>query len=377
MALTPTENTKSLGMYFNQHLDWSTQRNYAVENGTKWTAQIRWAPAPSWGHTPKHACQLYISVTIPRTLYAVDVWGAQFKHGAEAQTAGNLTENSNELTSVQRAGTLAIMEGLRSLPTDALDMHAFLLLMHLKIEKHSYRAASCIALLLMLHPLYKLVRKCTSRVTKRHKSTLHDLVHAFNIKPNTLETLSMMGGNPAMRHKQPFKLTIASDKKASVAADKEGRESIKVYSDGSAQEGKVGAAAVLIQQGKDTHTLHYHLGTTEHHTMFKVELVGLILVLHLIKMAKTRTSYALGADNQAALAAVSTPGNRSGHYLVDIFLTAAFNLQNINGMANYSLRLGWTAGHVNIKGNELMDKEAKKAVQGTTSEKTMPPKVLK
>src|ERR1700677_2147742 len=71
MTLTPTANTKYLGVFLNQHLDWSTHRNYAVEKGTKWTAQIRCAAAPSWGLTPKHARQLYISVAILRILYTV------------------------------------------------------------------------------------------------------------------------------------------------------------------------------------------------------------------------------------------------------------------------------------------------------------------
>jgi hypothetical protein len=53
-TLSPTANTKYLGMYLNQHLKWDTQHNYAVEKGTKWTAQIRHATAPSWGLTPKH-----------------------------------------------------------------------------------------------------------------------------------------------------------------------------------------------------------------------------------------------------------------------------------------------------------------------------------
>ena len=37
----------------------------------------------------------------------------------------------------------------------------------------------------------------------------------------------------------------------------------------------------------------------------------------------------------------------------------------------------WTAGHVNIEGNELADEEAKKAAEGTTTEKSMLPKILK
>ena len=146
-TLTPAANTKYLGVYLNQHLNWDTQRNYAVEKGTKWTAQIRRATAPSWGLTLKHARQLYISVAIPRILYAVDVWGLWFKRGAETHPAGKISECNNKLTSVQRAGTLAITGGLRTSPTDALDAHAFTLLLHLETEKHLFRSAICIATL--------------------------------------------------------------------------------------------------------------------------------------------------------------------------------------------------------------------------------------
>ena len=172
-------------------------------------------------------------------------------------------------------------------------------------------------------------------------------------------------------------MDVAINKDASVTADTEGTENIKVYSDGSAQDGKVGAAAVLIRPGKATRRLHFHLGSAEHHTVFEAELVGLLLGLHLIKTEKTRTSYALGADNQAAITAAATPSNRSGHYLADQFLTAAFNLRKINGTAKYSLTLRWTAGHVNIEGNELADKEAKLASEGATSEASTLPKILK
>jgi hypothetical protein len=93
--------------------------------------------------------------------------------------------------------------------------------------------------------------------------------------------------------------------------------------------------------------------------VFKAELVGLLLGLHLIKTEKSRTIYTLGVDNQAALAAVPTPGNSSEHYLANLFLIAAFNLHKMRGTKNYLLNLRWMAGHVNIAGNEIAVKEAK------------------
>ena len=376
-VLTPTASTKYLGVYFDQHLDWKTQRNYAVEKGTKWTAQIRQATAPSWGLTPANARRIYIGIAIPRILYAIDVWGIRLKRDASTHTAGKITEGNNKLTAVQRAGTLAITGGLRTSPTDALDAHAHVLPLHLEIEKHLFRAAIRIATLSPQHPLHKPAKSCANRKIKRHRSPLHELMQIFDIKPNLLETITTTGGNPATRHKRPFKMDTASSKEASVKADEEGKETIKVYLDGSAQNGKVGAAAVLIRPGKETRKLHYHLGTTDQHTVFEAELVGLILGLHLIKTEKTRTSYALGADNQAALTAVATPSNRSGHYLAALFLTMAFNIQKANGTTNYSLRLRWTAGHVKIEGNELADEEAKLAAEGTTFDATLLPRLLK
>ena len=130
--------------------------------------------------------------------------------------------------------------------------------------------------------LHKPAKKCVARATKRHKAPLHNLMQTFSIKPNILETVATTGGNPATRHKHPFKVEIAKDKKASVTVDVEGTERVRVYLDGSAQEGKVGAAAVLICPGKETHKLHYHLGTLKHHTVFEAELVGMMLGLHLI-----------------------------------------------------------------------------------------------
>ncbi|KAF8269089.1 hypothetical protein EI94DRAFT_1442935, partial [Lactarius quietus] len=150
-----------------------------------------------------------------------------------------------KLTSVQRVGTLTITGGLRTSPTDTLDARAFILLLHLEIEKHLFRAAICIVTLPPQYPLHKPAKTCASKYMKRHRSTPHDLMQMFDIKPNTLETLTTTAGNPAKQYKRPFKIDVVSDKEVSVKADAEGNEKIKVYSDSLAQEVKVGAAAVM------------------------------------------------------------------------------------------------------------------------------------
>ncbi len=127
---------------------------------------MRQAVAPSWGLMPKQACKLYVSVAIPRILYAVDIWGTpKLVETLEAHKKG-IGKAITKLTSMQRAGVLAIMGGLRTLPTDALDAHAFLLPIHLEINKQCHRAATWITTLPPDHPHFKPARRCANRVIK-------------------------------------------------------------------------------------------------------------------------------------------------------------------------------------------------------------------
>ena len=308
----------------------------------------------------------------------MDIWGSHASKKGISTEIGGTTRCKNKINSVQRAGALAITRGLRTSPSNTLNVHAYLLPLQLEIEKHLYRAATRIATLPPQHPLYKPARKAANLRTKRHKSPLHDLMQTFKIKLNNYETIPAVGRNPAKAYKRPFTMSIAANKEASKKEDATGDKEIKVYSDGSAQDGKVGAAAVLVRLGQATRMLHFHLGVVEHHTVFEAELVGLMLGLHLIKTKKSgRTSYALGADNLAAISALATPSNRSGHFLVDLCLTVVTSIHKSRGTANYKLKVRWMAGHVSIEGNELVDKEAKAAMEGKTSPTSSLPKVLR
>ena len=62
--------------------------------------------------------------------------------------------------------------------------------------------------------------------------------------------------------------------------------------------------------------LKYHLGTTGQHTVYEAELVGMVMGLHLIKTEQcNRVKCVLNIDNQAALVAIKSEMNKSGHYL--------------------------------------------------------------
>ena len=174
-----------------------------------------------------------------------------------------------------------------------------------------------------------------------------------------------MMGSLAQKVVLPFRISIASDKDWSKRADAVATDEIKVYTDGSMQGDAVGAAAILYRNGKITHSLCFHLGSTEHHTIYEAEMVGLLLGIHLIKTEKASwRKCALGADNQVALQALQSELNNPSHHIVAEVIKIANQIAKARGTKNYKLMVRWTAGHIGIPGNEKVDEEAKKAVGG-------------
>jgi len=184
--------------------------------------------------------------------------------------------------------------------------------------------------------------------------------------------------NPAHTGKLPFSVSIPTSKEVSIAEDRNAPDTVKIYSDGSAQEGKVGAAAVLIFPDKPNHVLHFHLGSESEHTVPEAELVGILLALHLIKSERNKnTSFAIGSDNQAGLEAFQTSLKNPAHNIAREILWQGNMLRKNSRGKKFNLTLRWTAGHVGIPGNELADAEAKRAAGSLSSDKSILPKFLR
>ena len=378
ITISPSRSAKYLGVYFDQHLSWAAQHAHVIEKGSKWAAQIRRATRASWGLSPKYARRLYISVAIPKVLYGADIWYPPVsgpKAGPKRQGSVKMIKG---LTTIQRAAAIAITGGLRTSPTDALDAHANLLPTDLMIDKWCHRAALRLASLPPEHPLHTPVKKCASRHLKRHRAPLHILMQAHNLVPSKIEKMPATARNPAKAKFVPLRTDIPKDKNATKIADQCAPEKVRIYTDGSAHNGKVGAAAILYRPGRPKRTLHYHLGSAEEHTVYEAELVGLLLGLQLVKTEQAgRTSFAIGADNLAAVKAVLTELTHPGQYLAASFLSTAAKIKKKRGTRNYSLTLRWTAGHIGIQGNEEADAEAKKAAEGRTSDTALLPHILR
>jgi ribonuclease HI len=372
----PSVSTKYLGVILDQNLDWRVQHAHAIGKGTAWAVQIKQLCRTTWGLTPKHARKLYISVALPKILYAVDVWCTPTELvELSCEGKSNLIQ---KIASIQRTATLAITGGLCTSPTDALDANAFLLPAPLVISKWQHRATVRMAMLPFDHPLARTVRIKTTRSLKKHKAPINKLAATFNCDPVSMEKIPATARDPMLKGTLPFTTNIAEDREASAKEAEEAREEIQVYSDGSALNGKVGAAAILYRGDSPPRKLHLHLGTEKEHTVHEAELVGILLALHLINMEKYgSTTCAIGVDNQAAIQAFNSSLRSPGHHLAREIIRVANQVQKRKNKAKYSLTIRWTAGHEGISGNEAADEEAKKAARGLTSDKPSLPLYLR
>jgi ribonuclease HI len=100
----------------------------------------------------------------------------------------------------------------------------------------------------------------------------------------------------------------------------------------------------------------------------------MIMGHHLIKTEpRKKVKCALSVDNQAALVAIKSEMNKSGHHLAANILQTAKQLLERKGNSRFSLTFRWSAGHVRITGNEDADKLAKAAADGRARTKAPSP----
>jgi ribonuclease HI len=120
--------------------------------------------------------------------------------------------------------------------------------------------------------------------------------------------------------------------------------------------------------------LHLHLSSKKEHTVHKAELLALLLGMHLLSTKEHSDKTAIiGCNNQAALKAFQSVLQSPSHHIAREIILAANQELKKKGRHKLKLVLQWMAGHKGIAGNELVDREAKRAAEGYSSEKHLLP----
>ena len=340
---------------------------------------IRCLSRSAQGIPTKLIRQLYRAVAIPRMLYAASVWlQPTYDEKTNSPIRGSIGA-TKKITQTQRTAALAITGAMRTSPGDSLEIHANLYPTPLLVQHLLHNALIRMSTLPTHHLLNPIVtRIATQGPVRHHRTAIHNLIWHFMVDPRTIETIHPRPIRPDSR--TSFHTSIAESKENAIAEFRQCTSRTMVFTDGSSTNGKVGAAASLYVDFTHVATLRYHLGNNTEHMVFEAEAVGLILAAQLL-LTRNEASFpaTIFADNQAVIRSGARPTAKPGHYLLFCFRNLVRHLMDRKDLNNNSISLNWIAGHTEIEGNELADREAKLAA--TKKDMTSPcrdlPKNLK
>jgi len=244
--------------------------------GQNWIIQFNRITRASCSTTARYVRKLYLSITVPRMLYAADIFlTPQQKVGKKAGNDKPKQAIVNKLASIQRQAAIMITGAMKTTATDILDIMAGLLLFHILVNKHWHRAALWLATLPHNHPLHKPVENTAKRLVKCHSMPLHNLMHTFDIQPQKVETIEAVRQDT--KWKPNIKMHITKNKENAIREVQMDTSDIKVFIDGSGIEGRIGVAAVLYWQGWVKTHLQYKLGLQKQHTVYEGEGIATVL----------------------------------------------------------------------------------------------------
>jgi ribonuclease HI len=375
---------KYLGIHVDHQLRWKTQMNEAIAKATKWTLLFRRLTKVASGLSAKLMRRLYITVAIPKMTYGLDVWYTPPNKPEGSRKNTGSVKALKEFGKLQRLATTAINGAFKSSPTDLLDSHSGLLPISLMLKSICYRSIMRICSLPLSNPVSAQAVKYFRNPAKTHKTNIQLLLELYEIDPTIYETIPPVSLPPV--HPLPIETYIADNKEEAIEDESKDEANIRIYTDGSSQDGQVGAAAVLYHAQNNTITnptkiLRYQLGTDKEHSVWDAEVVGGILALWLLKDLNrlNQQKISIYTDNQAFIKAFKAQRASKGYHLIKEFTDAAKLLtQSTNPpISPERITLKWIAAHKDVKGNERADTEAKRAAAGETSLPELLPHLLR
>jgi len=397
ITINPTHSYKFLGVLFDPKLRWTAQTERATRLAEAWINHVRRLAHTSKGISAKGMRQLYTAIAIPRMSYAAEVWFVlPHKRSESSKKKMGSVKFTQKLQSAQRRAVITMLGAMRTTAGDVLNAHAFLPPPHLLFLKVLTRAATRLVSLPDSHPLRKPVLRAIKRPVKSHRSPLHILFATTNVRPKQYETIL------AARRRRNYAMLgdVQIEEDREVAIRNANRiTGLAIFTDGSGHDGKVGAAAIMKENGRVKKKLKYHLGSEEEHTVYEAEAIAVVLALHMLNgLTETLDKVVIGTDNQAVLLGLQNQTSKPGHYLIDKIHDTLQDFQisqaRIRGDTVQGYRKGagrtrladgskgwkdwrlertcevtfvWTPGHEDIVGNEQADEAAKEAASGQSS----------
>ena len=358
-----SDSHKFLGVILDKELRFKEHAAYAVGKGSRSVAQTGQLSKTTKGMQGEYTRRLFYATAAKSMLYAMDVWCPIGKgKGGEERITG-MKGVLKKMESVLRRAAIQSTGAMKSTPTDLLLAHTDMLPPKEQIKLICQATATQIATLPRSHPIAESALRAAQYNQNHHPSLLNHIMHISKIKPNTLETIDTLRRSP--RWQSPIETEILPTKEAALHAEKEREANVKVYSDGSGQDGHIGAAAVLVYGHREPKVARHYLGPDTKHTVYEGECVGQLLALGLIQQMNANLSHADTAfmvDNQSSIRAHHSRRPRPGSHIINaIHNSYQKTCDKHNGI---TIQVHWIPSHKGIRFSDIVDREAKKATKG-------------
>lgn len=190
------------------------------------------------GIAPEYMRRLYLTVVIPRMLYAIECYVRPFEsYGQEMTTTkrtGSITA-ARKFKQVQRLMAISIIGAMKSTAGDIAEAHTNLIPIQATINKICQRAVLRIATLPEYHPIYAPFKRSSKRMVKRHPTQLHFLAQHLGIQIDEIETIPIV--QKTRKSDDMVKIEVIEDRKEATAYHNRLQEETVIYCDGSAKVG--------------------------------------------------------------------------------------------------------------------------------------------
>ena len=117
-------------------------------------------------------------------------------------------------------------------------------------------------------------------------------------------------------------MKIIPDKEEAINDIAQDDPDLKIFTDGSAMNDKIGASAVLYRDNRCKSSLQYQLGHISYHTVYEGEATGILLATNLILRELDVHTAIIYIDSRALTLATVLTAPSPGHYIIDTFHSA-------------------------------------------------------
>ena len=367
---------KFLGVIFDQELQWKLHVDYAVAKSTKWVSLFKRIARNRSGLSAPLLRRLYKAVAIPKAAYAADIWFTPIQSPPGAKRRTGSVGAANWLTRVQRQAAIAITGCFRTMATDYVEAHANLMPIELLLKDLCLRAMTrMISLNDSHHPLTKVVRHSLRRPVKRHPSPIHTLAKLSGLDLGDVAPPPQLSLEDVKR--TLFRSVIAKTREASIEAERTDDARIKIFTDGSACGGGVGASAVMYETDQAGFTARkFHLGSEQDHTSYEAELAGALMAVHLATKAPPNSAVSIYVDNQSTLKAITSPPTGPGALFIEALNESMKLIALKRPVLAKRITFRWISSHSGVEGNDTADRLAKEAAVGGSSPVHLLPDLL-